>query len=172
MSILPTWPIAAGTLIIGVVLGAGGAVTIKNAKIDRIVAAHGKEIADWKSAQAKALENNRLAELKYRSTEQEMRESAGRNLEVKQNEINRITGQRDAALAGLQNRPARPAASPGTVPAASASCKGATGADLFRDDASLVVREAARADQIRAALAQCYSQYDAARGSLAPAVVN
>ena len=38
--------------------------------------------------------------------------------------------------------------------------QGGTGATLFADDAEFLVRQAARADQIRAGLEACYRQYD------------
>ena len=45
-------------------------------------------------------------------------------------------------------------------------CKGTTGAELSREDAEFLAREAARADQIRSALEHCYKQYDAVRSSI------
>lgn len=163
MSLIPTWPIAAGTLVLGLIAGAGITANIKNGKIERIEAKHVKEIAAWKDAQALALAKNHAAEVNYRATEQQIRENADRTVLEKQNEIDRIAAARDAAIVSLQNRPARPATRPGTVPAAAADCKGATGAELFRGDSEFLVRLAERADRQRAALAQCYAQYDAAR---------
>lgn len=70
-----------------------------------------------------------------------------------------------ADIERLRNRPERPASRPdlpataGAGPAA-ASC---TGSDLFRQDAEFLVREAARADLIRAELASCYADYERAR---------
>jgi hypothetical protein len=61
--------------------------------------------------------------------------------------------QRDAALAGLRDRPERPA-----VPASGAgaeACQGATGTSLSRSDAEFLVGEASRADELRAALERC-----------------
>lgn len=166
MSILPTWPIAAGALVIGLALGAAGAVAFKNNQIERIEAKHGKEIAGWKEAQAVALAKYNAADLAHRTREAAIRETADKSLQVKEDEKNRIAARLDSALNSLQNRPARPAASAGKVPATATACKGATGADLYRDDAALALREAARADKLRAALAQCYAQYDAARDQL------
>lgn len=163
MSLIPTWPIAAGALVVGVALGAGGAVVIKNAKIDRIEKAHGKEIAGWKEVQALATAKTHAAEVNYRQREQEIRENADRSVQEKQNEIVKIAAARDAAIVSLQSRPARPATRPGAVPAVAATCQGATGAQLFRDDGEFLIREAERADRQRADLAQCYAQYDAAR---------
>jgi hypothetical protein len=39
--------------------------------------------------------------------------------------------------------------------------QGGTGATLFAEDAEFLIREAARADQIRTGLDACYKQYDA-----------
>ena len=39
--------------------------------------------------------------------------------------------------------------------------QGGTGATLYAEDAEFLIREASRADQIRAGLQACYSQYDA-----------
>ena len=68
------------------------------------------------------------------------------------------------ALAGLQNRPARPDA--GSVPGDAAAGAGCTGAGLFRTDAEFLTRESARADKLRIELAQCQTQYNAARAAL------
>ena len=57
------------------------------------------------------------------------------------------------ALSQLRERPSR------TQDAANG--QGGTGATLFADDATFLVREAARADIIRTGLAACYDQYDA-----------
>lgn len=54
-------------------------------------------------------------------------------------------------------RPAEPAAAPG--PADPVAC---TGAQLYREDAAFLVREAGRADQLRADLAACQAAYDQA----------
>ena len=70
-----------------------------------------------------------------------------------------LSNQRDAALASLRARPARPSA-----PASDGqTATGCTGSQLYRDDGEFLVREAARADEIRIALKVCYAEYDAAR---------
>lgn len=66
----------------------------------------------------------------------------------------------DELVDGLRQRPERPAqpaaAAPGTDPVA------CTGAQLYRPDAAFLVREAGRADQLRAELAACQGAYDQA----------
>lgn len=75
--------------------------------------------------------------------------------------LNTIAGVRsrlDVALNGLRDRPDRPV--PGTP---RADCKGATGAELSKQDGSFLEWEAARADRQRAALKACYTAVDSLR---------
>ena len=65
-----------------------------------------------------------------------------------------LSGERDRALYGLRNRASRDAGVPEAC-AADASQARATGAELFREDGEFLVREAARADELRAALERC-----------------
>ena len=72
---------------------------------------------------------------------------------------NQLTSQRVLAiLDGLRDRPARP-----ELPSSSPDSKqGATGAELYLPDSRFLAGEAARADRLRAALAECYAAVDAA----------
>lgn len=90
----------------------------------------------------------------------------------KQGEVNRALQEQNDALAAvnaglshdieqLRQRPDRASVSG----PASASCKAATGAQLSREDAGFLVREAARADELRASLIACYSYADTVAGS-------
>ena len=67
-------------------------------------------------------------------------------------QIRNINSQLADAISQLRKRPSRPEQT-GT-----GSC--GTGATLYADDAEFLVREAARADTIRAGLKACYEQYD------------
>lgn len=60
----------------------------------------------------------------------------------------------------LRERPERPAELP--TPPGAADPVACTGAQLYRPDAAFLVREAERADQLRADLAACQSAYDQA----------
>jgi Tfp pilus assembly protein PilO len=71
----------------------------------------------------------------------------------KNDKIASINAQLADALVQLHNRPSRP-------PKADTTACG-TGSALYADDAEFLIREAARADQIRAGLDACYKQYDA-----------
>ncbi|MGI9143343.1 MAG: hypothetical protein ACR2IJ_09175 [Fluviibacter sp.] len=63
-------------------------------------------------------------------------------------------------LAGLRHRPER---APGLSAISVTGCSGATGAELSRSDASFLVGEAARADEVRAGLIACYAVIDGVR---------
>jgi hypothetical protein len=66
-----------------------------------------------------------------------------------------------ADLDELRQRASRPA-----VPRAPAAQQpGATGAELSREDAGFLAREAARADELRAALRACYDYADTVAGA-------
>lgn len=73
-------------------------------------------------------------------------------------EVTRIAAERDHALDRLRKRPAR------LPEPARTACKGSTGAELSGEDATFLVRESARADELRAALSACYGWIDAVRG--------
>lgn len=68
-----------------------------------------------------------------------------------------IADRLSADLERLRQRPDRTRGMPETDRAA---CQGATGAELSREDAGFLAREAARADRIRAALRACYRAID------------
>ena len=80
--------------------------------------------------------------------------------------INRLNADLSDALERLRERPSRDSAAgvPGD-PAAGARA-GCTAAQLFREDADALVREAARADRLLADLAQCQAAHSAARDAL------
>jgi len=97
---------------------------------------------------------------KWRATESTWKVKTAQIVKDKDNEIQAIDTERDAASSEVANRPRRPA--PGTAqgPADGEAASGCTGARLFGDDAEFLIREAARADTIRVALKSCYAQYD------------
>lgn len=74
-------------------------------------------------------------------------------------EVARISSERDDALKRLRKRPAR------LPEPARAACQGSTGAELSGEDSAVLVREAARADELRGALRACYGWIDSVRGN-------
>ena len=103
------------------------------------------------------IEANREA----RRQEQLLQAKADTQLVNKNAEIKTIRTELDRALDELRKRPSR-------VPVSNApgAAKGATGAELSREDAGFLTREAARADALRAELSYCYRMYDEAKQSL------
>ena len=85
--------------------------------------------------------------------QEKYQEAADRIRKEKDAQINSINSQLVDAVSQLRQRPNR------AQNAANGSC--GTGATLSSEDAEFLVREAARADQIRAGLQACYQQYDA-----------
>jgi hypothetical protein len=87
--------------------------------------------------------------------------------EVKNAQLKTIDQRLADALAdGMRHRAERRPDLPGASAAASA-CAGGTGAGLSRPDAGFLDGEAARANRIRAALEQCYAQYEQVRQRMA-----
>lgn len=110
----------------------------------------------YRIAQTQALQK---AEAESRAKEQQWQDSANQTTKAKDEAIQNIHARLDDALGELRKRPQRPAS--GTVPASSCDGKGTTGAGIYAQDAEFLVREAARADQLRTSLGACYSQYNA-----------
>lgn len=82
-------------------------------------------------------------------------QAAADQIEKEKNaQINAINARLADALISLRNRPSRPQ----TQASSSAAC--GTGATLYAEDGEFLIREAARADEIRSALQACYDQYD------------
>lgn len=75
--------------------------------------------------------------------------------------INRISAERDVAVASLRNRPLR--SSGPKAPQSTSSC---TGRELYREDAEFLTREAARAERIMEERNFYWSEYEKARKEL------
>lgn len=83
---------------------------------------------------------------------------------AKNAEIDRLNVDLADALERLRQRPER--GSEGGVPLDPPAGSGCTGSGLYRQDADFLVREAARADRLRADLLECQAAYDKARAAL------
>lgn len=154
MSILPTWPIAAGTLVLGIVLGAYADHTVMAGRIAKIEKGHAdvmRQLAEVHDAD----------QLEARTKEQTWAQRVGQVEQEKTNENARIAARYAAQLDGLRQRAERRPTPSGGMLETTATCAGATGAELSRPDATVLIGIAQRADQQRAALAACYGAYDA-----------
>lgn len=162
MSIVPTWPIAAAALAVGVALGAGA---------DRLWMAPQVSKAEKRYADldAQVREQARLREVqrgvderKAREKEQQMAAEVGRVEQEKLDEIARTKSAADALIARLRQQQAFASKPTGTggVPSAGAACPAAAGGGFSAGSGEGVVRLAERANQLRAGLAACYAAYD------------
>ena len=93
------------------------------------------------------------AEKVIREKEHEYQAAADQIRKDKDEKINNINTQLVDAISELRKRPSRTAEA--------SNGQGCNGTRLFAEDAEFLVREAARADEIRVALEACYKQYEA-----------
>lgn len=101
-----------------------------------------------------------------RQKEQDLQASADKLRKDKDAEIRNINARATALANSLRERPSRSTTEASAVSStASAGCAptSCTGAGLSREDAEFLAGEAARADELRAALKQCHAQYESLR---------
>lgn len=99
-----------------------------------------------------------------RAKEQTLQDAADAQRKARDAKIQTLNRDLVTAIEQLRNRPERPATA--DVPATASSGPsgaGCTGSGLYKPDADFLTREAARAKRLGIALAQCQSQYEAAR---------
>jgi len=92
------------------------------------------------------------AEKTIRDKEHQYQADADQIRKDKDAQIKVINNQLVNAVSELRKRPSRTAET--------SNGKSCNGASLFAEDAEFLVREAARADEVRVALDACYKQYD------------
>lgn len=120
----------------------------------------------WDAEKTRLAEQHAKDQQAAREKEQELQAAADQLRQEKDRELREVNARATALAHSLRQRPERAAAPSGAPAAAGAGQSGSrcTGAELPREDASFLAGEAARADQLRAALAQCYAQYEKVRG--------
>jgi hypothetical protein len=114
-------------------------------------------------------ETARKAEAGHRARERDHAKAIETTTQKATDEKRHLTALVADLRGQLRNRPQRPpAAGGGAVPGGSASPVACTGAQLYREDAELLVGESDRADGLRIQLADCRARYDAAVALTAP----
>jgi hypothetical protein len=108
------------------------------------------------SAQAKAVAE---AKDRTRAQEQSIQTAANNIRNAKDAEIKIIRDQLDTALIELRKRPSRSS----NVSGYARTATSATGAELYREDAEFLTREAARAQATLADYISCYNTYNEVR---------
>ena len=114
-----------------------------------------KQIAAYNADLAKSL-----------NTSRELAQELQQKVEDLENEKANIKRQRDFALGELRKRPTREQAKERASSNPTSAPKTCTGAELPREDAEFLTREATRADQLRIELESCYKQYDFVKDSI------
>ena len=116
----------------------------------------------WDQEKAKQMaeyaENQRIA----REKEQAMQLAANNIRKEKDNEIRNLNARATALTNSLRDRPSRSTAETSSVPNTTSNgstATGCTGKELYRPDGEFLAREAARGDELRILLKQCYKQY-------------
>lgn len=143
------------------VIGAAGAGYYQGSEAGqaKVQQAWDKERAEQEAAYA-------AAQTAAREKEQALQANADQLRQEKDREIRNLNARAVALTNSLRDRPGRPAAQTGSMPDTTSvgpSVSACTGAELSRPDAEFLAREAARADELRAALRQCQAQYQAIR---------
>lgn len=115
-------------------------------------------------------ELNAAASRDARKKEQELQAAADKFRSDAYVQINRLRGERDAAIAGLRNRAQRPTGGANGIglPAPAgprAEARSCTGAELYRTDAEFLVWIAARDEELRAEYNKLWDLYQRARSN-------
>lgn len=150
------WLLLAAVIAVGAALGAGYYKGNQDGQAE--------VQQQWDKERAKQMaefaENQRLA----REKEQALQQSADRLRQEKDLEIKNVSARATALSNSLRDRQTRPTADASQVSNSTgigqAYC---TGKQLYREDSEFLVRVAREADELRAALTQCYNQYDEVR---------
>jgi hypothetical protein len=120
----------------------------------------------WDNEKAVQYEAYAQAQEAARVKEQNLQAQADRLREEKDNEIRNLNARATALSNSLRDRPSRATTVASTVSSSTGlSCPAltCTGAELSREDGEFLAGEAARADEARTLLKQCYDQYNAVR---------
>jgi len=120
----------------------------------------------WDNEKAVQYEAYAQAQEAARAKEQNLQIQADRLREEKDNEIRNLNARATALTNSLRDRPSRTTTVASTVSSSTGlSCPTltCTGAELSREDGEFLAGEAARADEARTLLKQCYDQYNAVR---------
>lgn len=153
--LIPTWPIVAAGIVFSFGLGAYADHKVMQGRIDKTTIAHAEELRVREVQRVKD-------EVAAREEERRLAARAGEIEQEKENAIASIRAAHADELNRVQNRPARKPAAPSGMPAPGSACQGSTGAELSREDGGFLAGEAARANELRAALSACYQVYDSA----------
>jgi hypothetical protein len=147
---------AAGCVLVAAIAGSAGYWRGHNAGEAKVQAAWDRERAQLAEEHAKAM-------AAAREKEQALQANADQLRQEMSNELKAINQRSASAIDSLRKRADRPpegSALPGATGAGQGGC---TPRELYRQDAEVAVRLAREADELTAALKQCYAQYETLR---------
>ena len=153
MKLIPTWPIAASLLALGVGVGVYVDHTVMAGRIDRMNSAHAEEL---RQREVQRANDEKLARDREAGWVQKLSDAEQRRIDENLASSNAA----DALRQRLRNQAASKPANPGGMPQATASCETAARGAISNGTGEDYVRLAERADQVRSALSACYQAYD------------
>lgn len=118
---------------------------------------------EWDKEKAEQYAEYAAAQEAARTREQTLQVQADKLRKEKDSEIRNLNARATALSNSLRERQARPAEGSSVPSVANVGQSGCTGKNLFREDGEFLVRIAREADELRTALRQCYTQYEAVR---------
>ena len=126
---------------------------------------HGKASVQalWDKEKAAQYAEYAKAQEEARKKEQELQASADQLRREKDEEIRDIAAKSAALASKLRDRKDRPTQTGSLSSTASVGSSGCSGKELYREDGEFLIRIAREADELRTALKQCYTQYEALR---------
>jgi len=170
LELVPRWVLAALVAVM-VVIGFVQTLTISDLRVslaDNKVVSEALR-ADIEKLQADAAKQRAIDEAAARKRERELVQFYDQQEKAKDEQIDRLRADVRNLRSGLQHLPARPSATGQDVgardqaAAAQATAQQCDKPVLYREDGSLLVDEAERAETIRLELLRVYELYDKAR---------
>jgi hypothetical protein len=117
----------------------------------------------WDKEKAEQYAEYAKGQEQARKREQELQANADKLRKEKDAEIKNINARATALVNSLRDRQTRPTETSTMPSVAGAGPTACTGKELYREDGEFLVRLSREADELAAALNQCYKQYNAAR---------
>ena len=117
----------------------------------------------WDKEKAEQYAEYAKGQEQARKREQELQANADKLRKEKDAEIKNINARATALVNSLRDRQTRPTETSTMPSAAGVGSTTCTGKELYREDGEFLVRLSREADELAAALNQCYKQYNAAK---------
>lgn len=115
----------------------------------------------WDHEKAQQMAEYAKAQEAARERERQMQAAADELRQEKDRELKELNQRAASLSSSLLKRTERPAQGSGVSQTPGSGQVACTGKDLYREDGQFLARIAREADELRVALKQCYSQYEA-----------